>query len=162
MFSHAASCYIYCVKIEEEIKQKVFSSPFQKMLLNVYFTSSWFAVQTTRTLKPYKITLQQYNVLRILRGQQSKPSSVGLIQERMLDKSSNASRLIDKLVLKKLVDRKTCPSDRRQMEIRITQKGLDILNELDSKLEVNEKGVSTSISVEDAQMVSDILDKVRG
>ncbi len=132
------------------------------MLLNVYFTSSWFAVQTTRTLKPYKLTVQQYNVLRILRGQQNKPSSVGLIQERMLDKSSNASRLIDKLVLKKLVDRKTCPSDRRQMEIRITQKGLDILNELDSKLEANENGVSAIISADDAQMVSDILDKVRG
>lgn len=132
------------------------------MLLNVYFTSSWFAVQTTRTLKPYRLTLQQYNVLRILRGQGTKPSSVGLIQERMLDKSSNASRLIDKLVLKKLVDRKTCPSDRRQMEIRITQKGLDILNELDSKLELNEKSVRAIISEEDALAVSDILDKVRG
>ncbi len=132
------------------------------MLLNVYFTSSWFAVQTTRTLKPYRLTLQQYNVLRILRGQHSKPASVGLIQERMLDKSSNASRLIDKLVLKRLVDRKTCPSDRRQMEIRITQKGLDTLAELDSKLAENEIAVSNLVSVEDSKIVSDILDKVRG
>lgn len=132
------------------------------MLLNVYFTSSWFAVQTTRTLKPYRLTLQQYNVLRILRGQQTKPSSVGLIQERMLDKSSNASRLIDKLVLKKLVERKTCPSDRRQMEIRITQKGLDVLTELDSKLSLNESAVGKVVSAEEAQTVSDILDKVRG
>src|SRR5688500_906752 len=150
------------MKLEEEIKQKNFNSPFQKMLLNVYYTSSWFGTQTARTLKPYKITLQQYNVLRILRGQQNKPASVGLIQERMLDKSSNASRLIDKLVLKKLVERKTCPSDRRQMEIRITQKGLDILGELDSKLDVNEKNVSAIITAEEAQLVNDILDKVRG
>jgi DNA-binding MarR family transcriptional regulator len=160
--SNAASCYIYIVKIEEEIKQKTFSSPVQKMLLNIYYTSSWFAVQTTRTLKPYRLTLQQYNVMRILRGQQNKPASVGLIQERMLDKSSNASRLIDKLVLKKLVERKTCPSDRRQMEIRITQKGLDILNELDEKLSVNEKNIGTILSPEEALLVSDILDKVRG
>lgn len=156
------SCYIYPVKLEDEIKQKNFNSPFQKMLLNVYFTSSWFAVQTTRTLKPYRLTLQQYNVLRILRGQQGKPASVGLIQERMLDKSSNASRLIDKLVLKKLVERKTCPSDRRQMEIRITQKGLDVLTELDSKLDENEIAVSRLISQEEAKLVSDILDKARG
>lgn len=150
------------MKLEDEIKQKNFTSSFQKMLLNIYFTSSWFAVQTTRTLKPYRLTLQQYNVLRILRGQHSKPASVGLIQERMLDKSSNASRLIDKLVLKKLVDRKTCPSDRRQMEIRITQKGLDVLAELDSKLEVNESAAARLITEEEALSVSDILDKVRG
>jgi DNA-binding MarR family transcriptional regulator len=150
------------VKLEDEIKQKNFSSPVQKMLLNVYFTSSWFAVRTTRTLKPYRLTLQQYNVLRILRGQLTKPASVGLIQERMLDKSSNASRLIDKLVLKKLVDRKTCPSDRRQMEIRITPRGLEILAELDNKLMANETEVSNLITAEEAEMVSDILDKVRG
>jgi DNA-binding MarR family transcriptional regulator len=150
------------VKLEEEIKQKSFSSPFQKMLLNVYFTSSWFVVNTTRTLKPYRITLQQYNVLRILRGQQSKPASVGLIQERMLDKSSNASRLIDKLVLKKLAERKTSPSDRRQMEIRITAKGLEVLSEIDSILDQNDNAMSKLISQNEAEMVSDIIDKIRG
>lgn len=132
------------------------------MLLNVYFTSSWFVVNTTRTLKPYRITLQQYNVLRILRGQQSKPASVGLIQERMLDKSSNASRLIDKLVLKKLAERKTSPSDRRQMEIRITAKGLEVLSEIDSILDQNDNAMSKLISQNEAEMVSDIIDKIRG
>jgi len=150
------------MKLEEEIKQKNFSSPFQKMLLNVYYTSSWFGTQTARTLKPYKITLQQYNVLRILRGQQNKPASVGLIQERMLDKSSNASRLIDKLVLKKLVDRKTCPNDRRQMDIRITQKGLDLLAELDLPMSSTEILIGNAITAEEARMVNDILDRVRG
>lgn len=150
------------MKLEEEIKQKTFSNPYQKMLLNVYFTSSWFATQAARTLKPYRLTMQQYNVLRILRGQHTKPASVGLIQERMLDKSSNASRLIDKLLLKKLVDRKICPSDRRQMEIRITQKGLDLLAELDSKMSVTEAATADTITPEEALMVSDILDRVRG
>ncbi len=150
------------MKIEEEIKQKSFANPFQKMILNVFVTSSWFATHTSRILKPYKITLQQYNVLRILRGQQSKPASVGVIQERMLDKSSNASRLIDKLVLKKLVDRKTCPEDRRQMDIRITQKGLDLLGELDGPLNNEDVTFGKHISVEEAKIVSDILDRIRG
>lgn len=150
------------MKLEDEIKQKSFSSPYQKLMLNIFVTSSWFGTESARILKPYKITLQQYNVLRILRGQQGKPASVGLIQERMLDKSSNASRLIDKLVLKKLVDRKPCPSDRRQMDIKITGKGLELLSTLDSPMQDHDKNLSKLISEEEARLVSDILDRIRG
>lgn len=150
------------MKLEDEIKQRNFSNPFQKLLLNIYFTSSWFGTNTSRILKPYRLTLQQYNVLRILRGQHTKPASVGLIQERMLDKSSNASRLIDKLLLKKLVDRKVCTSDRRQMDIRITQKGLDLLAELDAKMSQSELLPQQHISEDEAMLVSDILDRLRG
>lgn len=150
------------MKIEEEIKQKTFTSPYQKMILNVYVTSSWFGTRTARILKPYKITLQQYNVLRILRGQQGNPASVGLIQERMMDKSSNASRLIDKLVLKKLVDRKTCPEDRRQMDIRITSKGIELLNELEIPMSQDEATMAHLITEEEATIMSDLLDRIRG
>lgn len=150
------------MKIEEEIKQKTFTSPYQKMILNVYVTSSWFGTRTARILKPYKITLQQYNVLRILRGQQGNPASVGLIQERMMDKSSNASRLIDKLVLKKLVDRKTCPEDRRQMDIRITTKGIELLNELEIPMSQDESTMAHLITEEEATIMSDLLDRIRG
>ncbi|MCK6641528.1 MAG: MarR family transcriptional regulator [Bacteroidia bacterium] len=150
------------MKLEEEIKQKTFSSPYQKLILNVFVTSSWFGSESTRVLKPYKITLQQYNVLRILRGQQGKPASVGLIQERMLDKNSNASRLIDKLVLKKFVDRKPCPSDRRQMDIKITGKGLELLSILDTPMQMLDRELAERLSEEDALKVSDILDRVRG
>lgn len=150
------------MKLEDEIKQKTFSSPYQKLILNVFVTSSWFGSESTRVLKPHKITLQQYNVLRILRGQQGKPASVGLIQERMLDKNSNASRLIDKLVIKKLVDRKTCPSDRRQMDIKITQKGLDLLSELDAPMLMQDKEMASRLTAEEARIVSDILDRIRG
>jgi DNA-binding MarR family transcriptional regulator len=101
-------------------------------------------------------------VLRILRGQQGKPASVGLIQERMLDKNSNASRLIDKLVIKKLVDRKTCPTDRRQMDIKITQKGLELLSELDEPMQLQDKEMATRLTAEEARIVSDILDRIRG
>lgn len=150
------------MKLEEEIKQKTFSSPYQKLILNVFVTSSWFGSESTRVLKPYKITLQQYNVLRILRGQQGKPASVGLIQERMLDKNSNASRLIDKLVLKKFVDRKPCPSDRRQMDIKITGKGLELLSILDTPMQMLDRELAERLSEEEALKVSDILDRVRG
>jgi len=150
------------MKLEDEIKQKTFSSPYQKLILNVFVTSSWFGSESTRVLKTHKITMQQYNVLRILRGQQGKPASVGLIQERMLDKNSNASRLIDKLVLKKLVDRKTCPSDRRQMDIKITQKGLELLSELDEPMLLQDKEMASRLSAEEARIVSDILDRIRG
>jgi DNA-binding MarR family transcriptional regulator len=150
------------MKLEDEIKQKTFSSPYQKLILNVFVTSSWFSSESARVLKPHKITMQQYNVLRILRGQQGKPASVGLIQERMLDKNSNASRLIDKLVLKKLVDRKPCPSDRRQMDIKITQKGLELLSVLDAPMQLLDREMAERLSEEEALKVSDILDRVRG
>jgi DNA-binding MarR family transcriptional regulator len=150
------------MKLEDEIKQKNFSSPYQKMMLNIFVTSSWFGTESARVLKPYKITMQQYNVLRILRGQQGKPASVGLIQERMLDKSSNASRLIDKLVLKKLVDRKPCPADRRQMDIKITGKGLELLSSVDAPMQDIDKNLSKLITQHEALLVSDILDRVRG
>lgn len=150
------------MKLEDEIKQKNFSSPYQKLILNVFVTSSWFGSESARILKPYKITMQQYNVLRILRGQQGKSASVGLIQERMLDKNSNASRLIDKLVLKKLVDRKTCATDRRQMDIKITQKGLELLSELDVPMITQDKEIAARITAEEARIVNNILDRIRG
>lgn len=149
------------MKLEDEIKQKNFASPYHRLSLNIMFTASWLQNQTARVLKPYSITPQQYNVLRILRGQNGKPASVGLIQERMLDKSSNASRLIDKLLEKKLIDRKTCPDDRRQMEVRIIQKGTDILAELDPIMRSMDS-VFKTLTEQEAKLVGDLLDKLRG
>ncbi len=149
------------MRLEDEIKQKQFSSPYQRLALNVIFTASWLQTQSARALKPYGLTSQQYNVLRILRGQQPNPASVGLLQERMLDKSSNASRLVDKLFAKKLVERKTCPSDRRQVDIRITQKGLDLLTELDPVMKMWDTQLKT-LTEQEAQLVGELLDKLRG
>lgn len=149
------------MRLEDEIKQKSFTSPYHRMELNIIFTASWLQTIHGRIFKPFGITPQQYNVLRILRGQGVTPASVGLIQERMLDRSSNASRLVDKLVLKKLVDRKTCPKDRRQVDIRITEKGLDMLAEIDSILEEKSDELKT-LTESDATMLGDLLDKLRG
>lgn len=149
------------MKLEEEIKQKTFSNPYHRLTLNIMFTASWLNTQTIRVLKPFGITPQQYNVLRILRGQNQKPASVGLIQERMIDKSSNASRLIDKLVEKKLIDRKTCPDDRRQMDVKINQKGIDLLLEIEPHIKQMDT-VFKSLTEEEAKLAGDLLDKLRG
>jgi DNA-binding MarR family transcriptional regulator len=149
------------MKIEDEIKQKQFANPYQKLAVNILFTASWLQTQGARILKPYGITIQQYNVLRILRGQLPNPASVGLLQERMLDKSSNASRLVDKLLEKKLLERKICPNDRRQVDIRITESGLALLSELEVKMNVWDDQLKI-LSEKEVAELSDMLDKLRG
>ncbi len=149
------------MRLEEEIKQKIFSSPYHRLTVNILFTASWLNTQTIRVLKPFGITPQQYNVLRILRGQNNKPASVGLIQDRMLDKSSNASRLIDKLVEKKLIDRKTCPGDRRQVDIMINQKGLELLSVVEPHIHQMDN-VFKTMSEEEARVAGELIDKLRG
>src|SRR5690606_29173397 len=106
-----------------------------KLVLNITVTSNAIQVSMKRFLKKFGLSPEQYNVLRILRGQKGKPVGILPIQDRMLDKMSNASRLVDKLELKKLVTRKQCPNDRRQVEVLITQKGMDLLAEIDKKIE---------------------------
>ena len=120
------------MKLEDEIHQKKFSSEFQKLTINLIYTNNWIASKHAEYFKNSDITIQQYNVLRILRGQFPNPSSVKLIKERMLDKMSDASRIIDKLKIKKLVVRKECPIDRRSVDILITEKGLELLKSLDA------------------------------
>lgn len=148
------------MRIEEEIKQKKFRNPYHKAALNILFTSSWINGKNTVLLKPYAISGQQYNVLRIVRGTSPKPASVTMIQERMLDKNSNASRLVDKLVASELVERLVCPTDRRQVEISITEKGMLVLEEIDLKMDKTENHLN-KLSPDEAMMLSYLLDKLR-
>lgn len=145
--------------LEEEIKQKEFKSKQQRAYLNLIFTACHLNLEQTRFFKPYQLSAQQYNVLRILRRQNGKPITIGLIQERMLDVQSNASRLIDKLEEKKLVLRVACPKDKRQMDITITENGLEILKELDDKL--NNKESSISLTDKESDLLNDLLNKIR-
>jgi DNA-binding MarR family transcriptional regulator len=147
------------MSLEEEIKQKEFKSKQQRAFLNLIFTAGHLSLEQTRFFKPYSLSAQQYNVLRILRGQNGNPVTIGLIQERMLDIQSNASRLIDKLVEKNLVFRIVCPKDKRQMDITITKEGLDILKELDDKLDSNENRIM--LSDEESDILNDLLNKIR-
>jgi DNA-binding MarR family transcriptional regulator len=117
--------------ISEDLKQSNFQSESQKAIVNAIYTGNWIVQQQQELLKPFGLTVQQYNVLRILKGQQGNPMTVLAITERMLDKMSNASRLVDKLLEKKLVLRRECPQDRRAVDILILPAGLDLLKEVD-------------------------------
>jgi DNA-binding MarR family transcriptional regulator len=148
------------MKIEDEIQQKEFSSQMQKTLINIIFTANWLNLKFTQALKHYDLSLPQFNVLRILRGQKGSPATVNSITERMLDKSSNASRLVDKLKAKGMVDRRECPNDRRAVDILITDKGLTLLKELDKEMLHFEKKLN---QLEEGEMlaVNEVLDKLR-
>jgi DNA-binding MarR family transcriptional regulator len=149
------------MEIGEEIKQAAFKSEYQKLVINVGFTSSWMQRVAACKLKVFKLTPQQFNVLRILRGQHGNPATINLLTERMIDKSSNASRLVDKLVKKDLVVRTECPSDRRQVDVSITKKGLDLLAKIDGEEETWLKEFK-GLSVAEAKELNRLLDKVRG
>jgi DNA-binding MarR family transcriptional regulator len=150
------------MSIEKDIKQqKPFKSPYQKLVVNILYTNNWMNSDHMNILKPFDLTAQQYNVLRILRGQYPNPITVNAIIERMLDKMSNASRLVDKLLLKDYVTRCDNKDDRRACDVRITQKGLDVLKEIDVLQESWETSFS-SLTPEEAETLSGLLDKLRG
>ncbi len=148
------------MSIETDIKQKKFRSPFQKLALNLVYTTKWLEYKQLESFKEHDITPQQYNVLRILRGQQGNPIKVSDITERMLDKSSNTSRLVDKLLAKNLAKRSSCESDRRAVDVVITEEGLELLNVLDPFIEDWENRFNI-ISEAEAEQISALLDKLR-
>ena len=148
------------MEIGKEIKQEKFRNEHHKMLVNIIFTSSWLSSKHACRLKPYGISLQQYNILRILRGQHPKPVTINVLIDRMLDKNSNASRLVEKLRLKKLVERAVSVDDRRAVNVIITQKGLALLTELDKLEEVFLKELKC-ITAKEAELMSSLLDKLR-
>ena len=148
------------MRLEDEIKQKQFGSERQKLLVNLIFTGNWIKDINGQLLKPFGLTTQQYNILRILRGQHPKPASVNLLIDRMMDKMSNASRLVEKLRLKGFVERRECEADRRQADVVVTQEGLDLLKRIDVAMVAFEKRFE-HISEEESRQVNQLLDKLR-
>jgi DNA-binding MarR family transcriptional regulator len=146
--------------ISEDLKQRTFISETSKSVVNIIFTGNWMMQKMHELLKPFGLTPQQYNVLRILRGQQNNPMTVLAITERMLDKTSNASRLVDKLLEKKFVLRKECPHDRRAVDIIILPAGLTILGEIDQVQKAWEMNFQ-SINPDKMSQLNDLLDEFR-
>lgn len=146
--------------ISEDLKQSKFTTPTSKAIVNIIYSGNWMMQQQQELLKPFGLTAQQYNVLRILRGQQNNPMTVLGITERMMDKMSNASRLVDKLLEKKLVLRRECPQDRRAVDVIILPAGLAILEEIDQVQLAWEKNFA-SISSEKLDQINEILDEIR-
>lgn len=148
-------------KIEEAIKQSEFKDSYNKVVVNLLYTHSYLVSFQTAVLKPMDLSPEQYNVLRILRGQQGKPATIAAIQERMLNNMSNASRLVDKLKAKQLVKREECPLNRRQVDVVITEKGLALLELLEPQINAINKN---AIHLEDQELdlLNRLLDKLRG
>jgi DNA-binding MarR family transcriptional regulator len=147
--------------IEEAIRQRSFKDPYEKAVVNTLFTASYLDSLLLQRLKPFGISPQQYNVLRILRGAFPTALRLGDITERMLDKNSNATRLVEKLKLKSLVRREICTHNRRQVDIWITDKGLDLLKELDKDLQQFLRS-SVKLNAAEVDMINDLLDRMRG
>ena len=148
------------LSLGEEIKQTKFKSEHQKAMLNILLTANTLYASNNRFFKKFHLSPEQYNVLRILRGTHPKPCSVLSIQERMLDKMSNASRLVDKLEAKGLLTRKPCKEDRRQVDINITKAGLQILDDIDVPFESMES-VLECVSDKELARFNEILDIIR-
>jgi DNA-binding MarR family transcriptional regulator len=148
------------MKLEEEIKQVKFGSEFDKLAVNLLYTGSWLYNVNALRLKKFDITPEQYNVLRILRGSHPQPMMLAEITARMIDKSSNATRLVEKLRLKGFVKRELCENNRRQVDIVITDKGLALLKKIDN---ASDEWLSTlkNISKAEATELNRILDKLR-
>lgn len=144
--------------------EKITIAPAQiskKTVLNVIYTQNAIVDKLNETLKPFDISGEQFNVLRILRGQKGCPANMCVIQERMIAKTSNTTRLVDKLLLKELVTRNVCPENRRKIEVLITEKGLQLLTELDPKIIENEDYFCSNLTLEELDQLNFLLEKFR-
>ncbi|MEK8180681.1 MarR family transcriptional regulator [Flavobacterium buctense] len=149
------------MRIEEVIKSTVALEDAKKVILNIMFTQNVISDKFNEILKPYDLSSEQYNVLRILRGQKGNPANMCVIQERMIAKNSNTTRLIDKLLLKDFVTREVCPDNRRKIEVLITEKGLAILTELDPKVSEHEQLFAANLSKTELEQLNVLLEKYR-
>ncbi|MDB4903249.1 MAG: yusO [Mucilaginibacter sp.] len=149
------------MQIEEEIQTSNFEDNYQKVVINVTFTYGWLSNLFRCKFEKYNLTQQQFNILRILRGQYPKPATINLLKERMLDKMSDTSRIVDRLVQKGLVSRCTNNKDRRAVDIRISDTGLDILDKMDAEFKIKDY-LQNNLTEEEAAKLSELLDKLRG
>ncbi|WP_374950337.1 MarR family winged helix-turn-helix transcriptional regulator [Mucilaginibacter sp.] len=147
--------------IEEDIKSTNFEDNYHKAVINLNYTYGWMNNYMRPEFEKYKLTQQQFNILRILRGQFPKPATVNLLKERMIDKMSDASRIVDRLVQKGLVSRCTNSRDRRAVDIRISDEGLEILTKMDVTFKTKDL-FKQNLTEEEAGKLSDLLDKMRG
>lgn len=133
----------------------------RQTVINLFLTNTWIKNDLLNVLKPHELSLEQFNVLRILRGQKGNPINLQDIQERMVNKMSNTTRLVDKLILKNFVKRNQCEENRRKIEIYITSEGLNILKELDSIIDNTEKNITSNLSKTELEHLNKLLLKLK-
>lgn len=151
----------FFMKIEDEIKQTKFRDAYQKLAINLLFTAGWLESRQQDFFKPFGITTQQFNILRILRGQHPNQISGVEIKSRMVDRNSDISRLLDRLLKKGLIHKTQSESDKRATNISIAESGLELLARIDERLQSLEKG-HFQLTEDEAIQLSSLLDKARG
>lgn len=145
--------------LEQEINQRKFRNEFQKSAINIIYTYNWLTEKISKILDGAEITSQQFNILRILRGA-GKPLSTLQIRQRMLDKMSDTSRIVDRLVLKGLAKKNTCKTDRRLVDVTITEKGKRLLEKIDV-YSTQMDGIMMNLTEAEAKTLNQLLDKLR-
>ncbi|GAB1855858.1 MarR family transcriptional regulator [Flavobacteriaceae bacterium MHTCC 0001] len=133
----------------------------KKVIINLYYTYGVINTEINKVLKPFDISIQQFNVLRILRGQKGKPASLNILQDRMVNKMSNTTRLVDKLIKKGLVKKQVNKTNRRKIDIIITYEGLNFLNEIDGLIDSKEVEMVSTLSDKEATELTRLLSKLR-
>ena len=146
--------------IEKIIKAENTLPPARKLILSILLSTNVINDKIAESLKPYDLSIPQFNVLRILRGQKGNPANLSTIQERMVSKMSNTTRIVDKLIVKDLVSRVVCEKNRRKVEITITEKGLDLLLELDAIINKAESDLTQNLSLSEITSLSETLQKL--
>ena len=149
------------MRLEDEIKQSRFASEQSKASVNFLFTYHWLQGRIHTIFDGFEVTPQQYNILRILRGQYPTPCTIQLLKDRMLDKQPDVSRLVDRLVAKEWVERKVCQGDRRKMDVAITSSGLELLEQMHPSVQKIDDCFNMLTEGELNQLYV-LLDKLRG
>ncbi|MET4140333.1 MarR family transcriptional regulator [Pedobacter sp. UYP1] len=149
------------IQLQKETKAPRYESIFHEAMVNVAFTQNWCNDQVKQAVSLYDITNQQFNVLRILRGQYPDPSTINLLKSRMLDKMCDASRIVDRLVQKDLICKKTNTYDKRAVDILINEKGLALLKKMDKEMDLSAI-LSANLTLKEAEQLTSLLEKARG
>ncbi|WP_152287463.1 MarR family winged helix-turn-helix transcriptional regulator [Flavicella marina] len=147
--------------VEKQLNQESKLNSFTKVILNLMYTGNWVNEKSSEFFKLYDLTSQQFNVLRILRGQKGKPINLQDIQLHMISRMSNTTRLIEKLRIKGFVNRVACETNRRKIEITITPEGLDLLATIDEPIKTHEQKVTESLTEHEANQLNILLNKLR-
>lgn len=148
------------MRIEEIVKTENITLS-KKVIFNILLTQTKIAETLHAILKEHEVSTEQFNVLRILRGQKGKPANMCVLQERMIAKTSNTTRLVDKLLSKGLVTRQVCEENRRKMEVLITDKGLELLEILDPLVLAHEDSFTDKLNEQELEQLNDLLEKIR-
>ncbi|NRF40286.1 MarR family winged helix-turn-helix transcriptional regulator [Pedobacter foliorum] len=149
------------MQLQKETLTTRFESIHHQAIVNVFHTSNWCTDKLKQAILPYEVTTQQFNILRILRGQNPSPSTINLLKSRMLDKMSDTSRIVDRLVQKELVIKEPNGTDKRAVDIRISDKGMELLSLMDQEVSLS-VFISSNLTEQEAMDLNILLDKMRG